>query len=92
MRSFPAFHFDVTKMSLASRIEHEKLSFLRRSLGRNACGLQSFLSLSFVLFRFVFKYPRSKLLMTYCSVVEKKCKSKRKAVVCWDLPQPIFSA
>ena len=41
---FPAFHFDVTKVSLASQIEHQKFSVLRTGHGRNAYGLQSFLS------------------------------------------------
>ena len=40
-----AFHFDVTKMSLASRIEHRKaLSSAYSSRNKkNACGLQLFL-------------------------------------------------
>ena len=42
--SFPALHFDVTKMSLVSRIEYLKLSVLHTGHGKNACGLQSLLS------------------------------------------------
>ena len=44
MQSFPSFHFDVIKVSLASRIEHQRLTVLRTGHGRNPFGLQSFWS------------------------------------------------
>ena len=42
---FSVLHFDVSKMSLTSQINIRKLSVLRTGHGRNAYGLQSFLSL-----------------------------------------------
>ena len=39
VRSLPALHFDVTKVSLASRIEHQMFSVLRTGHGRNTCGV-----------------------------------------------------
>ena len=41
---FPAVHFNVTEVSLTSKIEHQKLSVLCTCHGRNACWLQSFSS------------------------------------------------
>ena len=39
---FPGLHFDLTKMSFMSRIEHQEA--LTIGHGKSACGLQSFSS------------------------------------------------
>ena len=103
---FFALHFDVTKVSLASRIitmeifkvpalrlkalnKHnvrQKHSVLRTAHGRNACGLQSFLSL-------IILSLWSELLTMYCSVLEQMQvhgEKERKKGGRRVLPQSVF--
>ena len=63
MCPFPAFHFDITKMLLASWT-----ALLCMQVTRNACGLQSFCHQ-------LFSSLWNELLMTYCRVLEKKRKT-----------------
>ena len=67
---------DVTKVSLVSWIEYQKLSVLCTGHRRNACGLQSFLSP-------VVLSLWSERLMTYCSVLEKNVRAHEKRCGYW---------
>lgn len=71
---FPALLFDITKMFLAStdRTPGSDFSVLHNGNGRNPCGLQSFFATIYI-----YIYLWSELLMTYCSVQEKKERGKK---------------